>query len=364
MERPSRRKQFLDITSRQFTITKIKMEPTFTGKSLEQKIAALTISGDPQDPFDRQKRILGWNQSKLQSEVCLLLGAGGLGTSVAMGLARLGVGKLILLDKDCVEVSNLNRQVLFNWEDVGKPKVLQAEAKIRREHHTNKDMIIEAYNMCALENWQKIVELSAQVTVIFNMIDVGDYFDAAVQSLCMARNIPLIQGGTFCQQITIDLFRQEHACFLCCSDTIKNESVERLLPSKILSESDLLWLPKNKNPIGQSNCYLCVMCSMMMVARYSSLLINDPDVELNGRFIMTVNSGESFQFNLENTDTCAFCRDKYGPLPPKEEVITEAVPEEAVAQETVVSEQAVATDETKVESQDISQVEAASEQKE
>ena len=74
----------------------------------------------PNDPFDRQRRIEGWNQERLGKEVCLLLGAGGLGCSVAMGLARLGVGKLIIIDKDEVDISNLNRQILFEHEDVGK----------------------------------------------------------------------------------------------------------------------------------------------------------------------------------------------------------------------------------------------------
>ena len=75
------------------------------------------------DPFDRQKRIENWDQNKIESQVCLLLGTGGLGCSVAMALARLGVGKIIMLDKDVVDVSNLNRQILFTSEDVGKPKV-------------------------------------------------------------------------------------------------------------------------------------------------------------------------------------------------------------------------------------------------
>ena len=74
----------------------------------------------PNDPFDRQRRIEGWNQERLGKEVCLLLGAGGLGCYVAMGLARLGVGKLIIIDKDEVDISNLNRQILFEHEDVGK----------------------------------------------------------------------------------------------------------------------------------------------------------------------------------------------------------------------------------------------------
>ena len=72
------------------------------------------MSPDPNDPFDRSRRIEGWNQEKIENQVCLLLGTGGLGCSVAMGLARLGVGKLIMIDKDVVDVSNLNRQILFN----------------------------------------------------------------------------------------------------------------------------------------------------------------------------------------------------------------------------------------------------------
>ena len=59
--------------------------------------------------FDRQIRIQKWNQDKVEQQVCLVLGTGGLGCGVAMGLARMGVKKIILLDKECVELSNLNR---------------------------------------------------------------------------------------------------------------------------------------------------------------------------------------------------------------------------------------------------------------
>jgi len=52
-----------------------------------------------------------------------LLGTGGLGCSVALSLARLGVGKMIMIDKDMVDISNLNRQILFDHKDIGKNKV-------------------------------------------------------------------------------------------------------------------------------------------------------------------------------------------------------------------------------------------------
>ena len=45
----------------------------------------------------------------MEDSVCLLLGVGGLGSGVALGLARLGVKKIILLDKDTVDITNMNR---------------------------------------------------------------------------------------------------------------------------------------------------------------------------------------------------------------------------------------------------------------
>jgi molybdopterin/thiamine biosynthesis adenylyltransferase len=96
--------------------------------------------------------------------------------------------------------------MLFDHGDLGKSKVIVAQEKLLKDHFINKNMKVEAYNMCALQNWPKIVELAKEATVIFNMIDVGDYFDAAVQALCFMRQIPLIMGGTFSQQFTVDIF--------------------------------------------------------------------------------------------------------------------------------------------------------------
>jgi hypothetical protein len=53
-------------------------------------------------------------------------------------------------------------------------------------------MEIVAYQMDALKNWQTIVEISKEATVVFNMIDVGDNWDAAVAALCIKRNLLLV----------------------------------------------------------------------------------------------------------------------------------------------------------------------------
>jgi molybdopterin/thiamine biosynthesis adenylyltransferase len=86
---------------------------------------------DPNDPFDRQRCIKGWTNSKLEDQVCFVLGTGGLGCTVAFTLARLGVKRIILLDRDKVETSNLNRQILFSKSDVGREKVHAAADGIK-----------------------------------------------------------------------------------------------------------------------------------------------------------------------------------------------------------------------------------------
>lgn len=130
--------------------------------------------------------------------MCLVLGVGGLGCGVALGLARLGVKKIMLLDRDVVDESNLNRQLLFKLSDVGKPKAEVGRDNLIADHVVSNKTEVVAYQMDALPNWPTVIKLVEESTVVFNMIDVGGYWDVAVGSLCIKKNRLLIQGGTFC----------------------------------------------------------------------------------------------------------------------------------------------------------------------
>lgn len=70
-------------------------------------------------------------QEKLKAARVLCIGAGGLGSPVALYLAAAGIGTLGIVDFDVVDNSNLQRQVLFTTEDIGKPKVERAAARIK-----------------------------------------------------------------------------------------------------------------------------------------------------------------------------------------------------------------------------------------
>lgn len=71
-------------------------------------------------------------QQKLKSSSVAVVGMGALGTVAAEILARAGVGRLVIIDRDIVELTDLQRQLLYDEADVGKPKVLAAAEKLKR----------------------------------------------------------------------------------------------------------------------------------------------------------------------------------------------------------------------------------------
>jgi adenylyltransferase/sulfurtransferase len=79
-------------------------------------------------------------QRKLKQAKVIVAGVGGLGCPAAIYLAVAGIGRLILIDKEKVELSNLNRQVLHGEKDIGRYKVDSAVEKLRQ---LNPDIVIE-----------------------------------------------------------------------------------------------------------------------------------------------------------------------------------------------------------------------------
>src|SRR6476620_2943743 len=82
-------------------------------------------------------------QTKICSSSVLCIGAGGLGSQIAMYLAAAGIGKIGILDFDAVDFSNLQRQILHGTEDVGRPKTESAKAMI---HSINPNVEVVIHN--------------------------------------------------------------------------------------------------------------------------------------------------------------------------------------------------------------------------
>lgn len=83
-------------------------------------------------------------QKNLREKTVVILGCGGIGNVISLNLAVAGVGKLLLVDNDDVELSNLTRQIAFHEEDIGALKVDALKSRILQR---TKEVTIETYNM-------------------------------------------------------------------------------------------------------------------------------------------------------------------------------------------------------------------------
>lgn len=83
------------------------------------------------DIFSRTERLIGEDAlRKLQNSNIIIFGLGGVGSYTAEALARSGIGKMTVVDKDTVDITNINRQLYALRSTVGKPKVEVAKARM------------------------------------------------------------------------------------------------------------------------------------------------------------------------------------------------------------------------------------------
>jgi molybdopterin-synthase adenylyltransferase len=127
--------------------------------------------------------------SPLSSKTALVIGAGGLGGPALLVLAAAGVGRLVVIDCDAVETSNLNRQPLFGEADLGGRKALVAAARLSRSYPA---VAVEALD--ARFSPENALELVRGADVV---VDGSDNFEtkflASDTSVAAAR--PLVHGG-------------------------------------------------------------------------------------------------------------------------------------------------------------------------
>lgn len=171
------------------------------------------LSDKELEKYQRQLIMPGFGsegQNKLKSSKVLVVGLGGLGSGVVYYLASAGIGTIGIVDKDCVELSNLNRQILHYEENLNQAKTESAVNKIRK---MNTDIIIKPYNEALTkENAESIISEYDFV------IEASDNFETKflVNDTCVKLKVPFVIGGViqFEGQL-MTVIPKKTACYRC-----------------------------------------------------------------------------------------------------------------------------------------------------
>ena len=167
------------------------------------------------DRYSRQiilKKIGASGQKKLNESNVLIVGAGGLGSPIAIYLATMGIGKIGIIDKDKVEISNLTRQIIFSTSDIKKKKSSAAINKLKK---INPDIQLESFYEKL--NTKNIIKIAKNYKII---IDGSDNFRTRflINDYCLKSKKILISGAIskFEGQVyTFNFLKKNSPCLRC-----------------------------------------------------------------------------------------------------------------------------------------------------
>lgn len=126
---------------------------------------------------------------KLKNSRAVVVGVGGLGCAASLYLVAAGVGKVVLVDKERFELSNLNRQILGYQSDLGKLKVEVAKAKLKE---LNPEVEVEAVPVELSE--RNVDDFVGNVDVVLDCLDNWET-RFLINDYCVLKNIPLIHAA-------------------------------------------------------------------------------------------------------------------------------------------------------------------------
>ena len=181
------------------------------------------ISEKELDRFSRQVMLeqIGYDgQLKLKNSTVCVVGVGGLGNPITSRLAAMGVGKLRVVDRDVIELSNLHRQTMFNEDDVGQVKVEVAAKKLKK---INPEVEIEALPI-SINDYTALDVVEGCDVVVDALDSVNARY--SLNKACVEKNIPFVTGaavGVTGQVFTV--LPKKTACYNCLFPTLDEDSM-------------------------------------------------------------------------------------------------------------------------------------------
>ncbi|KAG2477866.1 MAG: 4-methyl-5(B-hydroxyethyl)-thiazole monophosphate biosynthesis protein [Nitrosopumilales archaeon] len=192
------------------------------------------LSSKDLDRYSRQVMLeeIGYQgQLKLRNTKVCVVGVGGLGNPITTRLVAMGIGKIRIVDRDVIELSNLHRQTMFDESDVGEIKVEVAARKLQK---LNPDVQIEALPL-SVNDYNAIEVINGCDVVIDALDSVNARY--SLNKACVEKEIPFVTGaavGVSGQAFTV--LPKTSACYHCMfpaldEDSMPTCSIEGVHPS-------------------------------------------------------------------------------------------------------------------------------------
>ena len=164
---------------------------------------------------DRQERIKWWSQDTLKNARVMVVGAGAIGNEVLKNLALMGVGYILIVDYDDIELSNLSRTALFRHEDIGQRKAAVA-AQRTQELSVNANAVVEFIDNDIV--WELGLGVYRRMDVVLGCLDNVEA-RLSVNQACMLNNKTYIDGGIRELAGSVYVFAPPFECCFSCTTT-------------------------------------------------------------------------------------------------------------------------------------------------
>jgi len=185
--------------------------------------------------MDRTPRRTGWDtQLMLRQSRVAVIGLGGVGCTATHALVVSGVGHVHCVEPDLVELSNLNRQILFTEHDLGRPKVDAAVDRLRA-HNSDVDITGE---QLTIDGPAALRALAVRFDVLLLAADRPQEIRSWANQACEATGTAWVHGGYHGPQVNIGLYRPGSGPCYDCACTAERERRAGLPPQTFSTSAD------------------------------------------------------------------------------------------------------------------------------
>lgn len=262
--------------------------------------------------FARQSLIPWWKQEILHQKTILILGAGGIGSHIAMECCRLGIKQVTLVDYDIVDPTNLNRQILYSLRNIGQLKVQAAEVALKI-HALATSIVVKDLDI--FQKWQETLTLIQSADYVVNSLDLPEVKRLLVASACVGSGKPMAYAGTDVMHGAAGMILFQPAggqpCYECLQATrfaVKPNLWPELAPARVLKQESIeipSYLVEQVNlPPAATNEAIAAAVSSIAVMEMVKFFHGMP---MSNRIILDLLNLTLESFQVPNDKDCIVC---------------------------------------------------------